>query len=239
MKNNLFIFFMLLGVSLFSQVPEKTYILRERSDYRNLELLPAGLEFEDEFKADILQYAPEVCVEMLYILDLPKDNDILTLLNKLLEFSKQEGIEYFSNRRQAMHLLIEESYFVGPDGKSKISDPVIKEIGPVKDMSYFQKDTTFESNYYKLKTVVDSNSFWLQMENLNKLTVYKVFKALDKGGQRTNFIVHKGEDKLYVYALAQIKEEPKLKKILTYNVNIPYSFERRMNSIMLWYKDRL
>lgn len=219
------------------------YAVRLGIDYHNgLDLLPVGLDITSSFLEDITEYDPELVVEMLYIFDKPEvaANDmILYLLNNIRAFSDQVGIEYFSNRKQAMSLLVEDCYFTSSDGKNRLPDPVVSSIIPIQEDFYYQKDTTFGANKYMLKTKTTEESIWLQMENINKLKVYSFFTALGAGGQRVNFIIHPVGDKVVFYAIAQIKEEPKIKKILTYEVNIPYSFQRRMNSIALWYKERL
>ncbi|QEN05668.1 hypothetical protein EW093_13425 [Thiospirochaeta perfilievii] len=229
-----------LTSSDISRIESGSYALRERSNLNSLELLPES-DLKKDFIENLKQYNPEICMEMLYIIDKSsvENSDTVSLLNSLIAFSDQVGVEYFSNRRQAMHPLIDESYFVAKDGKTPVADPVFSTVGQIKNRVYYQKDTTFDGNYYNLQTKITQNTVWLQTENLEKLKVYKIFKALDKGGVRTNILVTTNNDKLYLYILAAIKEEPKLKKILTYEVNIPYSFERRMNSIALWYLDRL
>ncbi|MGL1890207.1 MAG: hypothetical protein OCD02_01205 [Spirochaetaceae bacterium] len=235
------------SVSDVSTLESGEFVVKSGIDYsKGLSLLPIGIDISADFLADIKNYDPELCVEMLYLLDKPtktfssSDDYMLYLLNNLRAFSEQVGIEYFSNRKQAMSLLVEDSFFISdPNSKETISDPVNNSIIPVQEDFYYQKDTTFGANKYKLTTNTTSKTIWLQMENLGKLKVYTFFKALDAGGQRVNFIVHPIGDKVLFYAIAQIKDEPKIKSILGYKVNIPYSFQRRMDSIAKWYIRRV
>ncbi len=219
------------------------YEVRSEVDYKEgLDLLPHGISFVEDFLANVNEYNPEVCVEMLYKTKLPRvpDNEIMSyLINNLKAFSDQVGLQYYSTRRKAMALLIEESYYVTDDLKEKLPDPVINNLNKPLTEYYYQKDTTFGGNFYKLTTNITANAIWLQTENIEKLKVFKIIKALDKGGQRTNFIVYRNQESVYIYALAQIKVAPKIKKVLTYKIDIPNSFKNRMDSIIQWYIKRL
>lgn len=216
------------------------YTDRSNVDYKNgLELLPTGSELNTVFMEDIEAYDPEICVEMLFVIDRPDvadDELMLYLLNNFRAFSDQAGVDYYSSTRGEMHPLIKKSYFV--TDKKSIDDPVVITLPVYEEHIFFQKDTTFGSNYYTLKTRTSDDTIWLQLENIDKLKVY-FLNVLDEGGERINFIVRPTEDKIVLYALAQIKDVPKIKKVLKWNINIPGSFKTRMNALVLWFKDRV
>ncbi|OQY40904.1 MAG: hypothetical protein B6229_00565 [Spirochaetaceae bacterium 4572_7] len=234
-----------------SQIENGEYAYRARTSYKDgLELLPNLTELTDEFKAAIASYNPELCVEMLYVLDHPEldfdtdtdtdeDDLMILLLNNLRAFSDQKGLEYYSFNRERMYPLIKDSYFLSSNKKNKVDDPVVSSLPEFEKLYYSQNDTTFGKNEYSLITRSKGNSLWLQMENLKKLTVMGLFKAIDKGGVRTNFFIYKLDDKILMYTLAEIKEEPNIKKVLMFKVNIPGSFKRRMSTIVDWFKGRI
>lgn len=218
------------------------YAVRSIVDYKQgLELMPIGSVYNYEFLEDIKNYDPELCVELLFILDkpeVPEEEMIVYLLNNFRAFSEQEGLEYFSFNRDKMYPLIKKSYYVNSKNK-KIDDPIAISLPKYEEHRYFQNDTTFGSNYYSLITKSSESSIWIQMENISALSVFGVFKAIEKGGERVNFIIQKVDDKIILYALAQIKEEPEVKKVLKWRVNIPGSFKRRMSTIVEWFDKRI
>ncbi|MBN2618547.1 MAG: hypothetical protein JXR64_09595 [Spirochaetales bacterium] len=259
MRKIFFFFFFIISALLFSQdwkdlfpnlnerdikdINAGKYADRERVNYKEgLQLIPLGISFRDEIINDTIKYDPELCVEMVFILDRPKDvsndNMMLYVLNNFRAFSEQAGIEYYSSNRKKMYPLIKESYYVD-ENRRKVGDPVLVNL-PDSDMfRYYQKDTAFGSNYYTLKTSANEKTIWFQMENTTDLTVMGLYKALPAGGQRTNFIIYDTGENLVFYALAQIKNEPDVKKVLIWKVNIPGSFKRRMSTLVDWFKKRV
>ena len=260
MKKHLIIVVLLfLSVNIFSEswkeyIPVLTaedisalesdkYADRARVNYKNgLELLPSNSSIAEDLYKSVSKYDPELCVEMLYVMDKPEvSNEDLAvyLLNNLRAFSDQAGLEYYSSNRKKMYPLIKKSYFVSEDRKNKLNDPVVKEVPSYEKHFYFQDDSSFGANYYQLITRSSDNGIWLQMENLDSLKVLSMFKAVEKHGERVNFLLTTVENKLVIYALAEIKEEPKIKKVLVYKVNIPGSFKRRMDTLIGWFKKRV
>lgn len=252
------VIFFLCGFSLLADnwidlVPELTekdleyinsgkYTDRVNVDFKEgLELFPTGSSLSDNFISELIKYDPELCVEMLFIIDkpnVPENEMMLYILNNFRAFSDQAGLEYYSSNRKRMHPLIKKSYFVN-DKKKKMDDPLVSTLPEYEEHRYFQNDTTFGSNYYKLITRTSGNSIWIQMENIDSLSVFGIFKAIEKGEERVNFLIQVADDKIILYALAQIKEEPKVKKVLKWNVNIPGSFKRRMSTIVEWFTKRI
>lgn len=227
----------------YKEIEKDGYTDRNRVDYRNgLELFPIGNDFEDEFYDDLKLFNPELVTEMLYVIDMPdiKPEDMtLYLLNNLRAFSDQKGLEYWSHNRGKMHPLILESNYVEEIKGDVIDDPIAAEIPVYEEHVYYQDDSSFGGNYYNLITRTKNNSIWLQMTNINKLKVFKLFNAIGPEEQRTNFIIYPYNDKLIIYCQAQIMKEPKVKRVLTYKVNIPGSFKRRMDTIIKWFIRRI
>ncbi len=218
------------------------YTDRAGVDYKEgLELFPIGSSLSNEIITDLKKYDPELCVELLFIIDkpnVPENEMMLYILNNFRAFSDQAGLEYYSSNRKKMYPLIKKSYYVN-DKKKKMDDPVATSLPSYEEHMYFQNDTTFSSNYYKLVTRTSVDSIWIQMENIDPLSVFGLFKAIERGEERVNFLIQPADDKIILYALAQIKEAPKVKKVLKWKVNIPGSFKTRMRSIVTWFQKRI
>lgn len=224
----------------FHEFEKDGYTDRNRSDYKSgLELFPIGNDFEEDFYKDLIYYNPELVTEMLYVIDKPSGLSSVDLLNNLRAFSEQKGLEYWSHNRGKMYPLIKDSYYLTEEKGKKTLDPVVTKLPEYEEHYYYQKDSSFGSNYYKLTTRTKGNTIWLQMTNLKDLKVMGLFKALDAEEQRTNFLLYEYQDKVIIYCQAQILKEPKIKKVLTYNVNIPGSFKRRMDTIIKWFIERI
>lgn len=226
----------------YREFEKRNYTSRTLTGYNhNLELLPMGMDFEKALKEQLEEYNPELSVEMLFVLDKPDLDDdelMVYLLNNFRAFSEQEGLEYYSFNREKMYPLIKKSYYVN-EKKKRMDDPVVESLPNYEIHQYFQNDSTFSSNYYKLITQTTENNIWIQMENINSLRVMGLVKALDEGEQRVNILLSVFEEKIVIYALAQIKEEPKVKQVLKWRVNVPGSFKRRMSTIVEWYRERI
>lgn len=215
---------------------------RPRVNYRDgLELIPSSIVYQNELLTSLSEYDPELCVEMLFVLDKPNVNDdelMVYLLNHFRAFSAQEGLEYYSANRKGMYPLIKKSYYVD-DKKKKVEDPVVKFLPAYEEHTYFQNDSAFSSNYYSLTTQTNNDNLWIRMENLDSLRVMGLVKALDAGEQRVDIFLDVVDENIIIYTLAQIKKEPEIKQVLKWKVNVPGSFKRRMRTIVDWYRERI
>lgn len=220
-----------------TQLESSPYIIKPRVNYKNgLTLLPDLGDLRDSFYKDLKTFDPEICIEMLYIIDKPEteQDTMVYLLNNFRELSDMAGLHVYSYTKERIVPLIEESYYVDRD-KNRISDPVVKSLPDFQQHTLYQKDTTFYGNYYRFTTRTEETTIWMQMENIDDLKAFGFFKALEGGGERVNFIIKNSDNKIIFYALGQLKKEPGIKKILTFDVNIPLAFENRLNAIINWY----
>lgn len=219
------------------------YTDRNRADInKGLELFPMGNDFHDEFIKEMKELSPEIVTEVLFVLDKPDmegEELLIHLLNNIRAFSEQEGLEYWSHNRNKMYPLIEESYFTDRIKGKELPDPVVTELPNRERSLYFQEDTTFGKNYYELITRVKGNTIWLKMTNLEKMKVFGLFSAIGSKEQKSHIILYPYGDKVIVYCQAQIMNEPKVKKVLTYKVNVPGSFKRRTDTIIKWFDKRI
>lgn len=260
MKNIILILIVLINTALFSEdyltlfpelseedvieLQDKNYLLNSDVNYKEgLKLIPSEFVFKRGFSKSVSQYNPDMCVEMLFVFDKPDvdDSQLTTFLQEnMLAVSDQVGIEYFSHNRNKMHPLIKKSYHVNNSKeKKKLEDPRISEITSSRNYTVFQEDTTFGGNYYNVASYAVEGEIWNQQDNINNLTVFFFFKALDKNSLRVSYIIKPVGEKVIMYSLVQIKEPPKQTEILGYKVNIADSTRKRIEAVIKWYIKRI
>jgi len=220
---------------------KQSYLKESDVKYKDgFRLIPKDYPLKSEFLQEVNEYKPELCIELLFEFDKPNfEGEKLTkfLQENILAVSDQVGIEYFSFNRNKMYPLIEKSYMVESysNKKKKISDPVINEVQELRRYTLFQKDSTFGSNYYSLISRTKNGIIWNQMDNITDLSVFKIFKALDEGSLRVDYMIIPNQDKLLLYSVVQIKDPPKVENVLGKKVNIPDSVRKRIQAIIEWY----
>lgn len=227
-----------------NELEEKGSVINSNVDYQEgFDLIPDNFTFKDEFLTSVAEYDPELCVELLFMFDKPDlEGEELTkmLQENILAVSEQVGIEYFSHNRNRMYPLIKKSYYVTDrKKKKKVDDPVINSLERLRDYVIFQEDTTFGGNYYSMKSLVQNGVVWNQMINLTDLTVFFVFKALNRGALRVDYFIIPNEDKIFVYSVVQIQDPPHITEILGREVNIPGSVRKRIQAIIEWFIKRI
>lgn len=77
------------------------------------------------------------------------------------------------------------------------------------------------------------------MENRDSLKIFKIIKAIGRGEERVDILLLKTDENIVVYILAQIKKEPKVKKVFIWDVNIPESVKKRLNVVIGWFKTKI
>lgn len=224
---------------------EKGYLKESKVKYKDgFRLIPKDFSVKDKFISEVNSFDPELCVELLFEFDKPKlegDDFTMFLQENMLAVSDQVGIEYFSDSRKKMHPLIKKSYMVESIKKkrNKMEDPVIDTIQSENNYTLFQEDTTFNGNFYSLKSRVKDGVVWNQMDNLTKLSVFYLFKAIDTGALRVDYIIIPHGDKIIIYSVVQIQNPPKVTEILGRHVNIPDSVRKRIQAVIEWYIKRI
>lgn len=258
MKNIFVIIFISISIFIYAEHPllpnlsqedfirleEKGYLKNSDVQYKDgFKLMPKEFSFMDDFFDELNKYDPDECVELLLITKKPdlEGDDLTKLLQEnMLAISEQEGIEYFSDSRKKMYPLIKKAYFLESlQKKKKIDDPIINEIEVSRSFTLLQEDTTFGKNYYSLISRTKDGVVWNQMDNLNKLTVFFVFKALDEGALRVDYFLIPYLDELIIYSVVQIQDPPQVEEILGKKVNIPDSVRKRIQAVIEWFIDRI
>ncbi len=235
------VFLLCCSYLIFSQSSVDDYKLHEIDDISNssLTLLPKEADIEPFILNNINEYNPDLIIEIYYetknIREVT-DKLLMELQEAILAASDQKGIEYFSRRRNKMHKLIDDSYFIDDiNSKKRVSDPEITKLEEERNFTLYQKDTTFGANYYNLNSRIVNGVIWNQVDNLENLNVYLAFKAVNRNELRISYFIIPVEDKIKLYAMVQIKNPPKVTNILGYEVNILESITRRVKAVIDWY----
>jgi hypothetical protein len=125
---------------------------------------------------------PNVVMESLYLyVKPPAANRVMwtaeergAIYNEALALSTLAGLEYFSRRRNRMHLLYESSRVVdGNDTKRALPDPVYGTPPPELDLTVRQEDTTFGDNVYlyHYTAPADGAAFIITQQNISTVTL--------------------------------------------------------------------
>jgi hypothetical protein len=125
---------------------------------------------------------PNVVMESLFLYTKPltADREMWTaeernaVYNEALALSTLDGLEYFSRRRNRMHLLYESSRIVDKnDTKRVLPDPVYQTPPPGLDLTVRQKDTTFGDNVYLFSytATADGATFIITQQNISTITL--------------------------------------------------------------------
>jgi hypothetical protein len=121
---------------------------------------------------------PNVIMESLYLYTKPSaaNREVWTaqergaVYNETLALSKLAGLEYFSRRRNRMHILYESSRIVDKtDMKRTLPDPVYETPPSRLELTARQKDTTFGDNVYLFTYTADEAAFIVTQENVSTI----------------------------------------------------------------------
>ncbi len=152
-----------------------------------------------EIRSGLDTLDPRVGIEIA--LDIPvaerafSPEGLLEVYNILRSVSSTEGIEYYSASRGEMRTFYEESYAVeGPDGTTRIPDPVVDRIPDRSEVWVYQHDGSFGRNVQRLEYRSDGENFLVAMENETTM-VYKVVPLVRPGNLRTFLLVTTDPDR--------------------------------------------
>lgn len=239
--------FPLMGEKQLEKIQKDGYIVENKVNLDlGLKLLPQSFLLKEEFYTDIRSYNPDQVIEILYRVDrslINREKDVTRYLQeRLLAYSEQVGLEYYSFNRKKMHPLITDSYFIEGDilkKKYKTEDPKINSLIPVRSYTIYQKDTTFGGNYYTLNSRIEEDVIWNQMVNISSLNVFKVFNALKEEELKVDYMIIPHENDLYIYSAVQMKNPPQVESILGKKINILDSVRKRVDVVIKWYIENI
>ena len=169
-----------LTVSLFADRPpesEGKHFIEKRmhsDEGIDLTLIPE-FSMRGEILRELAEFDPELSTELLFRMpmpDLPRDGSavspeaMLKLLNTMSELSSLEGVKYYSWNAKAMIVFIEECAVVERRfSRAPLPDPVFETIPAEESYIFYQKDTTFGSNWYDITFRTAPDAIRLTMIN--------------------------------------------------------------------------
>ncbi len=163
-------------------------------------------------KANAIDYA--VGIESLYfiprenlaprLLELPREEFLLSLYNTLRSVSSLEGIEYYSASRERMRTLFAETWVIeGPEDHSRLPDPTVERI-PRKDTIYIhQKDLTFGNNVSRVVYRHERDALSMSISNETTMR-YMIFPLVKEGNMSMQMLILPVEEGIIFYGLSSI-----------------------------------
>lgn len=206
---------------------------------------PALLPRNDDLVEDLIPGMPlddvPVAIESLrYIPLTERDGDAvsigeLTVYNILRSISRMQGIEYYSERRNRMRVLFEQSYTVAEaGGDNRIADRHVTSI-PTEDILYArQEDGTFGDHAYAITYRRHASGLSLDLTNLDPLR-YGFFPAVSERGLRIVLFVTPVDEGVLVYSIA-LADVP---RIPVFTGRVAISFENRLIAVTNWLSSEL
>lgn len=229
----------LISPELVKLLEENGEIIESNFDNAELKLVP-DLYNAPRLRGDIEELDPSLIIEVLYMQDIPEtltENDSLDLFiyNTLRNISSMEGIEYWSNSKDKMRILFEESYRVEEfKSKDPAADKFVTSIPFFDRIICFQKDSTFGKNYYELEYEYSDSIVSLRYMNLDSM-YYSIIKAVSKENLVMHFVIFRENEKLFVYSIcaADVASLFGMKK------KAQASFYERLKAIRTWFLEEL
>ena len=240
-----FLLMLLSNDSAFSEKPPegegRHFLTKEKIliDGTDLTLLP-DFNGKDDFLRELRASDPEKCLEMLFTMPLPdveRKDLFLFLFNKINQLSSMSGLYYYSHNAGGMTLYLEDCYLVEKKGSRKPLPNLNYNTLPREDsFVIYQKDTSFGSNWYQVKTRVTDEVIILSMTNINTMR-YFLFPIMGEGGIKIDLIIIPEEKALKLYALSQM--EVTFREILGKKIYLPGVFDHRMSAIQAWFAGQI
>ena len=236
-----------VGILAAEEIPQ----FQHNRYYKNFQLPKDALNnftniFYSDVKNKINKLSPTVGGEVLHEFTLPpafmegkNDEEIdKHLYETLTAFSTQQGIEYFSNRRQTYRIFIEESYIISEkQDMSRKKDVVFAndEMPNAHETLYiYQKDSSFGDGVRSVNIKYDKNAHQFYVKILNEETIkYKGIIPIAKPNEFLLFLlVNREGNKVSVYGAIgiQTKTFNSLKK------RVSFSMVYRMYALAKWFE---
>ncbi|MFP4510935.1 MAG: DUF6675 family protein, partial [Spirochaetaceae bacterium] len=153
----------------------------------------------------------------------------------LRSISRMQGIEYYSERRNRMRVLFEQSYTVAEaGGDNRIADRHVTSIPREETLYARQEDGTFGDHAYAITYRRHANGLSLDLTNLDPLR-YAFFPAVSARGLRIVLFVTPADEGVLVYSIA-LADVP---RIPVFTGRVAISFENRLIAVTNWLSSEL
>lgn len=149
--------------------------------------------FTEDIRAGLQALNPRIGIEIALAIPVTEQaftaEGRLKMYNILRSVSTMEGLEYYSASDEEMQIFYHESYAVeGPDGDTRIPDPVVEHIPRDSELWAFQRDGSFGRNVQHLQYTSRDDSFLVSIENETTM-VYTIVPLVAPGNLRTFLLV--------------------------------------------------
>lgn len=165
----------------------------------------------------------------------------LEIFNTMRSISTQEGITYISFRAgNKPKILIEKSWYLEtPKSRKGLEDPVSTSVPSTAEYYVYQKDSSFGSNVYRHRYQTSEHEIFLNVQNLETMRVFGIFKAVDTEQLAIAMSTFQLEDGLLLSAMATIEGRDPEVRVLGISVDLPSAFNRRTTALGEWFVDQL
>ncbi len=161
-------------------------------DRVQMELAPQS-PFTEEIREGLQALKPRIGIEISLAIPVSEEafteEGRLQIYNILRSVSTMEGLEYYSASDEEMQVFYHESYALdGPDGDTRVPDPVVDAIPAESEIWAFQRDGSFGRNVQHLQYTARDDSFLVSIENETTM-VYTIVPMVRPGNLRTFLLV--------------------------------------------------
>jgi hypothetical protein len=169
------------------------------------------------------------------LLELPRDELLLSLFNTLRSISSLEGIEYYSASRERMRTLFAETWVIrSPDDRTRLPDPIVKSI-PEEDTVYIhQKDLTFGKNISEVVYRHEGNALSMSISNETTMR-YMLFPLVKKGNMSMQMLILPVKEGIVFYGLSSID----VLDLKIFYDKMRDSFTNRLIALKDWFLDQV
>ena len=157
-----------------------------------MELVPQS-PFTAEIREGLQALKPRIGIEISLASPVTEEafteEGRLQIYNILRSVSTMERLEYYSASDEEMQVFYHESYVVeGPDGDTRVPDPVVDAIPAESEIWAFQRDGSFGRNVQHLQYTAREDAFLVSIENETTM-VYTIVPLVRPGNLRTFLLV--------------------------------------------------
>jgi hypothetical protein len=230
----------LLSPDTAAELRSEGSVNRNEFGAQEMEIAPLYPPLLTEIRDNITELEPKVMTESLRLWKKPSGSGAWTeaqrtaLCNNILAVSTLTGLEYYSRRRERMHILYEKSYVIdNPDDENETPDPLFGSPPDDVTLHVVQEDTSFGENTYSYRFQAKESAFFITQENLSTLTLGPL-PAVRKNRMRTFIALFDVGDSLLIYAANLVRPVllPGMKKQNSESINT------RAIALMGWFEDR-
>lgn len=237
-----------LDATLQTLIPELSSA--ERAELLEEEMIQAytedsGIQFrlmpQSTMSADVRRgfrsIDPNVVNEVLFLLprpDVPDDELMLFLSNKLRAISELSGVTYISGRANEPRVLFDDVYRIASlDNKRRLPDPLAQTLVPEEDIHLHLEDSNFGRSYFRATYLAAPDAVAMGMSNAESLTY--IFPVIGPERLRFQLFAMPVDDYLLLYGVVGVEISGFLRRM----IDIESSFRRRIDALGGWFIDQV